>query len=201
VEALSALRSGGRARAAAWSNAGVRVPAYASSKPTASARLPRRRGRMLLSRRGHRAVRGKWDFPGGFLDEEEHPRTACAASLREEAGRRDRAARASRRLDGPLRRRRLRRATRSTSTRPAPDRSAGTPSPTRRSSGESQMVRCTTDTSRTADLAFPAHRRGQSKPCRVSIDVYPPERSLRDTHREDPTPPAYAAGNVLEHPS
>ena len=47
---------------------GFRV--YASSKPTASA--------VCLD--------GEWDLPGGFVDEEEHPRDCVRRELREEAG-------------------------------------------------------------------------------------------------------------------
>src|SRR6185436_1090284 len=47
--------------------------AYASSKPTASAACLDDEGRVLLSRRAIEPAKGKWDFPGGFLEEEEHP--------------------------------------------------------------------------------------------------------------------------------
>jgi len=59
--------------------------AYASSKPTASAVCLDDEGRILLSRRGIEPFAGKWDFPGGFLDEEEHPRDCVRRELREEA--------------------------------------------------------------------------------------------------------------------
>lgn len=41
---------------------------------------------MLLSRRGVAPFEGMWDFPGGFLDEEEHPLDCLRRELREEAG-------------------------------------------------------------------------------------------------------------------
>ncbi len=63
---------------------GFRV--YASSKPTASAVCVDDEGRVLLSRRGIDPFAGKWDLPGGFVDEEEHPRDCVRRELREEAG-------------------------------------------------------------------------------------------------------------------
>lgn len=63
---------------------GFRV--YASSKPTSSAVCLDDEGRILLSRRGIDPFAGKWDLPGGFLDEEEHPREGVRRELREEAG-------------------------------------------------------------------------------------------------------------------
>jgi len=60
--------------------------AYASSKPTASAACLDDEGRVLLSRRGIEPFKGKWDFPGGFLDEDEHPLDCLRRELREEAG-------------------------------------------------------------------------------------------------------------------
>lgn len=60
--------------------------AYASSKPTASAVCLDDEGRVLLARRRIEPFKDKWDFPGGFLDEEEHPRDCVRRELREEAG-------------------------------------------------------------------------------------------------------------------
>ncbi len=60
--------------------------AYASSKPTANAVCVDGDGRLLLSRRGVEPAKGKWDFPGGFLDEEERPLDGLRRELNEEAG-------------------------------------------------------------------------------------------------------------------
>jgi ADP-ribose pyrophosphatase YjhB (NUDIX family) len=59
---------------------------YASSKPTASALCVDDDGRVLLSRRAIEPFKGLWDFPGGFLDEGEHPLDCVRRELREEAG-------------------------------------------------------------------------------------------------------------------
>jgi ADP-ribose pyrophosphatase YjhB (NUDIX family) len=59
---------------------------YASSKPTASALCVDDEGRVLLSKRGIPPDKGRWDFPGGFLDEGEHPLDGVRRELREEAG-------------------------------------------------------------------------------------------------------------------
>jgi ADP-ribose pyrophosphatase YjhB (NUDIX family) len=59
--------------------------AYASSHPTASAVCVDEQGRVLLARRGIEPARGKWDLPGGFLEEEEHPLECLHRELREEA--------------------------------------------------------------------------------------------------------------------
>jgi ADP-ribose pyrophosphatase YjhB (NUDIX family) len=60
--------------------------AYASSHPTASAVCVDEQGRILLARRGIEPSKGKWDLPGGFLEEEEHPLDCLHRELREEAG-------------------------------------------------------------------------------------------------------------------
>jgi ADP-ribose pyrophosphatase YjhB (NUDIX family) len=59
---------------------------YASSKPTASAVCLDADGRILLSRRAADPAKRKWDFPGGFLDEDEHPLDCLHRELDEEAG-------------------------------------------------------------------------------------------------------------------
>ena len=59
---------------------------YASSVPTASALCTDGDGRVLLARRAHDPDRDKWDLPGGFLDESEHPIDALRRELREETG-------------------------------------------------------------------------------------------------------------------
>jgi 8-oxo-dGTP diphosphatase len=59
---------------------------YAHSMPTASAVVGDEEGRVLLAKRAHDPGAGKWDLPGGFLEEGEHPLDCVARELREEAG-------------------------------------------------------------------------------------------------------------------
>jgi mutator protein MutT len=59
---------------------------YASSKPTASGLVLDDAGRILLARRAREPDEGKWDLPGGFLDEGEDPREALRRELDEETG-------------------------------------------------------------------------------------------------------------------
>ena len=59
---------------------------YGSSKPTASGLVLDDAGRLLLSRRAVDPFAGKWDLPGGFLDEGEHPLDCLRRELKEEAG-------------------------------------------------------------------------------------------------------------------
>jgi 8-oxo-dGTP diphosphatase len=59
---------------------------YAHSMPTASAVVGDREGRVLLSRRAQDPGAGKWDLPGGFVEEGEHPLECLRRELREEAG-------------------------------------------------------------------------------------------------------------------
>ena len=59
---------------------------YATSEPTASAIVRDGDGRLLLARRAVDPSAGKWDLPGGFLEEGEHPLDALRRELREEAG-------------------------------------------------------------------------------------------------------------------
>ena len=58
---------------------------YAHSMPTASAVVADDEGRVLLSRRANDPAEGKWDLPGGFLEEGEHPVDCLRRELREEA--------------------------------------------------------------------------------------------------------------------
>lgn len=57
---------------------------YASSKPTASGLVIDDEGRILLARRAIEPDKGKWDLPGGFLQEAEDPRDALVRELEEE---------------------------------------------------------------------------------------------------------------------
>jgi ADP-ribose pyrophosphatase YjhB (NUDIX family) len=58
---------------------------YASSKPTASA-LCTEDGRVLLARRAVEPFQGRWDIPGGFLEEGEDPVDGLRRELKEETG-------------------------------------------------------------------------------------------------------------------
>ena len=58
---------------------------YASSKPTASGLVLDDDGRILLARRAQEPDQGKWDLPGGFLNEGEAPRDGLRRELLEEA--------------------------------------------------------------------------------------------------------------------
>jgi ADP-ribose pyrophosphatase YjhB (NUDIX family) len=60
--------------------------AYAHSAPTVSALCVDGAGRLLLARRAVDPERGKWDLPGGFLEEGEPPLDGLRRELREEAG-------------------------------------------------------------------------------------------------------------------
>jgi mutator protein MutT len=59
---------------------------YGNSKPTASGLVLDGEGRVLFSRRASEPFAGKWDFPGGFLEEGEHPVDCLRRELEEEAG-------------------------------------------------------------------------------------------------------------------
>lgn len=60
--------------------------AYASSKPTASGLVEDGDGRLLLARRAIEPFKGRWDLPGGFVEEGEHPLDAMRRELHEETG-------------------------------------------------------------------------------------------------------------------
>ena len=59
---------------------------YASSKPTAGALVEDGEGRVLLARRAAEPFKGRWDIPGGFLEEGEPPLEGLRRELREETG-------------------------------------------------------------------------------------------------------------------
>jgi 8-oxo-dGTP diphosphatase len=59
---------------------------YASSKPTAGALVIDDEGRVLLARRAAEPDVGRWDIPGGFLEEDEHPIDGLKRELLEETG-------------------------------------------------------------------------------------------------------------------
>jgi ADP-ribose pyrophosphatase YjhB (NUDIX family) len=73
--------TGGRARCPACG-----LAHYAHSDPTACALCLDDEGRLLLVRRAQDPDRGKWDLPGGFLEEAEHPLDALRRELLEETG-------------------------------------------------------------------------------------------------------------------
>ena len=59
---------------------------HSNSEPTVGALVTDGEGRLLLVRRAHDPYGGKWDVPGGFLDEGEAPLDALRRELREETG-------------------------------------------------------------------------------------------------------------------
>jgi ADP-ribose pyrophosphatase YjhB (NUDIX family) len=61
------------------------VEHYRNAKPCAGV-LIMRDGRLLLLRRSTEPWLGCWDIPGGFCDEEEHPRDAARREAKEEVG-------------------------------------------------------------------------------------------------------------------
>jgi 8-oxo-dGTP diphosphatase len=60
--------------------------AYANPAPTACALCVDTDGRLLLARRAGSPFAGRWDLPGGFVDEDEHPLDTIRRELREETG-------------------------------------------------------------------------------------------------------------------
>ena len=59
---------------------------YWSNPVPGAQALIERDGRVLLGRRGRDPSAGRWDIPGGFVDEHEHPEKALRRELREETG-------------------------------------------------------------------------------------------------------------------
>ena len=60
--------------------------AYANAAPTACALCLDADGRLLLGRRANEPYQGRWDIPGGFVEEDEHPLDSLRRELREETG-------------------------------------------------------------------------------------------------------------------
>jgi len=58
---------------------------YRNAKPCAGA-LVTHDGRVLLVKRGIQPFLGYWDIPGGFLEENEHPKAGAIREVREETG-------------------------------------------------------------------------------------------------------------------
>ena len=59
---------------------------YANSSPCACALVEDDSGRVLLGRRAVEPHRGRWDAPGGYLEEHEHPLDGLRRELLEETG-------------------------------------------------------------------------------------------------------------------
>ena len=59
---------------------------YAHAAPCVCALVEDAEGRVLLARRAVEPDRGKWDVPGGFLEEGEAPSDGLRRELREETG-------------------------------------------------------------------------------------------------------------------
>lgn len=60
--------------------------AYGSSIPGTEAVIVDREGRVLLGRRAFKPHAGRWDLPGGFLNEAEDPFAALQREVHEETG-------------------------------------------------------------------------------------------------------------------
>jgi ADP-ribose pyrophosphatase YjhB (NUDIX family) len=58
---------------------------YRNAKPSVSA-LILHNSRVLLMQRKQEPMKGQWDFPGGFLEEDEHPKQGIIRECAEEIG-------------------------------------------------------------------------------------------------------------------
>mgnify|MGYP001582126323 CR=1 FL=1 len=59
--------------------------AFRNAKPAVGV-LIERDGKLLLVRRERAPYKGSWDIPGGFLEQDEHPRKGALREAREETG-------------------------------------------------------------------------------------------------------------------
>lgn len=59
---------------------------YRNSKPCAGALVTDAEGKLLLTRRAVEPFKGRWDLPGGYLEDGEHPEAGALRELREETG-------------------------------------------------------------------------------------------------------------------
>ncbi len=59
---------------------------YRNSKPCAGALVVDGQGRLLLARRAIEPFKGKWDIPGGYLEDGEHPEAGAIREVLEETG-------------------------------------------------------------------------------------------------------------------
>lgn len=59
---------------------------YRNSKPCAGALVSNPQGELLLTRRAVEPFKGKWDLPGGYLEDGEHPEAGAIRELKEETG-------------------------------------------------------------------------------------------------------------------
>lgn len=59
---------------------------YKNSKPCAGALVVDAQGRLLLARRAIEPFKGRWDIPGGYLEEGEHPEAGAIREVLEETG-------------------------------------------------------------------------------------------------------------------
>lgn len=59
---------------------------YGNAKPTVTAIITDKNNQVLLVKRGVEPKKNFWDLPGGFLEEDEHPKDGLKRELEEELG-------------------------------------------------------------------------------------------------------------------